>query len=238
MNPTTTGTTQRQSFPVRLHLRVLHVLRGCAVIHMHRASKVVLVAAFAAVSVSCGDAVRQGRSPSMLVINLLTGASGGSGGASTFSGTLYSDVEVLLTTPAPCTPERPCPTIFSDSGEVAFSLAMKDTTIAPTSNNQVTINRYHVEYVRADGRNTPGVDVPFPFDGAVTGTVGGTSTTTLNFEIVRHVAKRESPLVQLIRNPQIISTIARVTFYGRDTVGNEVTVTGSMLIEFGNFGDA
>ena len=97
----------------------------------------------------------------MLVIDLLSGASGGSRGANTFSGTLYSDVQVLLTTPAPCTPERPCPTIFSDSGEVTLSLAMKDSTIAPTSNNQVTINRYRVEYIRADGRNTPGVDVPY-----------------------------------------------------------------------------
>ena len=72
----------------------------------------------------------------------------------------------------------------------------------------------------------------------MTGTVAGTAATTLNFEIVRHVAKQESPLVQLIRSPQIISAIARVTFYGRDTVGNEVAVTGSILVEFGNFGDA
>jgi hypothetical protein len=56
--------------------------------------------------------------------------------------------------------------------------------------------------------------------------------------MVRHVAKEESPLVQLIRNPQIISTIAHVTFYGRDAVGNEISVTGSIGIEFGNFGDA
>ena len=38
-------------------------------------------------------------------------------------------------------------------------------------------------------------------------------------------------------NPTIISTIAEISFFGRDQVGNEVTVTGQMLIQFGNFGD-
>jgi hypothetical protein len=205
---------------------------------MGSVSRGIVIAAVLAASVSCGDVVRQGRAPSMLVINQLTGASGGGRGANTFSGTLFSDVQVLVTTPAPCTPEKACPAVFSDSGQASVSLVMKDAAIAPTSNNQVTINRYHIEYVRADGRNTPGVDVPFPFDGAVTGTVSGNTAATFTFEMVRHVAKEESPLVQLIRNPQIISTIAHVTFYGRDAVGNEISVTGSIGIEFGNFGDA
>ena len=206
-------------------------------IHMRTVSKVILVGAFAAVAVSCGDVVRQGRAPSMLVINQLTGASGGGHAANTFSGTLYSDVQVLLTTPAPCTAASPCPTLFSDSGQASVSLVMKDATLVPTSNNQVTINRYHIEYLRADGRNTPGVDVPYSFDGAVTGTVAGNASTTFTFEMVRHVAKQESPLVQLIQSSKIISTIANVTFYGQDAVGNEISVTGSLLIEFGNFGD-
>jgi hypothetical protein len=207
-------------------------------IDMRSVSKVVFVAAVVASSVSCGDVVRQGRSPAMLVIDGLSGVSGGGRGANTPSGTLYSDVQVLVATPAPCSAERPCPTVFSDAGEVTLSLAMKDATIEPTTNNQITINRYRVEYTRADGRNTPGVDVPHGFDGAVTGTISGASSTTLTFELVRHVAKQESPLVQLIQNRQIIASIARVTFYGRDIVGNEVSVTGSILVEFGNFGDA
>ena len=52
------------------------------------------------------------------------------------------------------------------------------------------------------------------------------------------MTKEEPPLVQLVANPSIIHTIAEVTFYGTDLVGNAVTVTGSMSIEFGNFGDA
>ncbi len=34
-----------------------------------------------------------------------------------------------------------------------------------------------------------------------------------------------------------LEAICDVTFYGQDQVGNEINVTGSILIEFGNFGD-
>ena len=85
----------------------------------------------------------------------------------------------------------------------------------PTSNNQVTLNRYHVSFRRADGRNTPGVDVPYAFDGAATITVPIGNAAGVTFELVRHVAKSETPLVQLINNFTIITTIADVTFYGQ-----------------------
>jgi hypothetical protein len=196
-----------------------------------------------ATATSCGDVVRTGRSPVMLVINNLTAASGGGFAAGVFGNMLHSDVQVLLKNPAPCTAATPCPTVYSDSGVVTLSLALKDigaagAALTPTTNNQVTINRVHIEYIRADGRNMPGVDVPYPFDGAVTGTVPATGQVQLGFEIVRHVAKEESPLVQLVDNPSIITTIARVTFYGHDAVGNELNVMGQIQIDFGNFGDA
>ena len=35
----------------------------------------------------------------------------------------------------------------------------------------------------------------------------------------------------------MISTIAEVTFYGRDQAGNEISVTGLLSINFGDFGD-
>lgn len=193
--------------------------------------------AILAAASGCGDVIRTGRAPVVLVIDLLQAASGGGFGAGTFGGTLRSDVIVLLSSPAPCTPAARCPTVYNDSGQVTLRLVPKDVSVAPTTNNQVTINRYRVSYRRADGRNTPGLDVPYGFDGAVTGTVPAISPLTLGFEIVRHVAKEETPLVQLAQNPQIIATIADVTFYGTDLVGNAVSVTGSILIEFGNFGD-
>ncbi len=199
------------------------------------------ILAVAATAVSCGDVVRQGKAPVFLSIDLLQATRGGAS-AGTPSGFLHSDVETLVTTPAPCTTTSPCRTIFNDSGSITLRLTPKDigSTTSPTtlsSNNEVTINRYHVRFVRADGRNVPGVDVPYAFDGAVTGTVPAAGTLQVGFELVRHIAKKESPLVQLVLGPSIISTIAEITFYGQDRVGNEVSVTGSISVDFGNFGD-
>ncbi len=169
---------------------------------------------------ACGDLTRQGTASSYLIINSLQASSGATGSPST---TLQSDVR------------SDDGTVFSDSGVVALTLAMKDPTsgTGPTTANFITINRYRVRFTRADGRNTPGVDVPHGFDGAVTATVSG--STTIPFELVRHVAKLEAPLEALARNFVIISTIAEITFYGNDQTGREVSVTGQMLVSFGNF---
>ena len=35
----------------------------------------------------------------------------------------------------------------------------------------------------------------------------------------------------------IISTIAEITFYGHDQTGREVSVSGQLLVAFGDFGD-
>ncbi len=93
-----------------------------------------------------------------------------------------------------------------------------------------------MRFIRADGRNTPGVDVPYPFDGAFTTTVTSQETTAV-FELVRHLAKEEAPLKALTVNNVIISTIAEITFYGHDQTGREVSVTGRISVDFGNFGD-
>ena len=200
-----------------------------------------LVAALAAGS-SCGEVARTGSSPVYLIIDQLTGARGGTT-SGTPSGTLASDVITNVTSPEPCSPKTPCPTVFSDSGQAQFRVAPRDVTTsgtptAPTTNSDVTIRRYRVSYRRADGRNTPGVDVPYGFDGAVTGTVRCCGPQqTFGFELVRNVAKEEPPLVQLISSATIITTIADVTFYGHDQVGNSVNAVGSIQIDFGNFGD-
>jgi hypothetical protein len=44
--------------------------------------------------------------------------------------------------------------------------------------------------------------------------------------------------VQLASNPVFLTTLAEVTFYGRDQVGNDVSVTGLIQINFGNFSDS
>jgi hypothetical protein len=199
------------------------------------------LALVAAGATSCGDAVRQGSSPVYLVIDRLAATRGGSSNT-TASSTLLSDVITNATTPPPCSSSSPCPTVFDDSGTVVLRAPLKDiggaTPLVPTTNNEVTITRYTVEYVRTDGRNVPGVDVPYPIDGSITGTIpADNNTLTISFEIVRHTAKQEAPLADLRTSPNIIVTNARVTFYGKDRVGNDISVTGLIQINFGNFGD-
>jgi hypothetical protein len=190
-----------------------------------RLAQGVAVAALALASASCGDLTRQGTASSYLIVSGLEAASGAD--PSTFGGTLNSDVVTVV---------DDVPTVFNDIGRVRLRLAMKDVLTQPSTNNFITVNRYRVTYVRADGRNTPGVDVPYPFDGAFTGTVS-TGELTVGFELVRHIAKAEAPLAALARNFVIISTIAQVTFYGHDQTGREVSVDGQILVSFGNFGD-
>src|ERR1700752_2794849 len=149
--------------------------------------------ALAALGASCGDVTRQGTGSSYLVINALEAASGAE--PTKFGGTLNSDVITVV---------DDVPSIFNDLGRVRLALGMKDAGGAnlpttPTTNNFITVNRYHVRFVRADGRNTPGVDVPYPFDGAFTAPVG-TGAVTAGFELVRHIAKQEAPLGNLMRN--------------------------------------
>jgi hypothetical protein len=198
------------------------------------------VAASAVLAGCGGEFVRDGQSPARLVIVALQAASGAA--PSRIGTTVSSDVLTLVTTGGTCTPEAPCPTIFTDPGSVELRLQLRDlgspgSPASPSALNAVTITRYHVRYVRSDGRNVQGTDVPYEYDGAVTFTVPADGSATAGFTIVRSQAKREAPLAPLVNNDTIISTIAYVTFYGHDQTGNEVSVTGTIDVTFGNFGD-
>lgn len=175
---------------------------------------------------SCTTAVRQGRGSSYLIIDALTAASGAK--PNEFSATLQSDVITAGT-------------VYQDSGTVTLRLGMKNPTspVDPTTNNEITVTSYHVSFSRADGRNTPGVDVPYAFDGAITGTVKLSTSLSVAFPLVRAQAKLEAPLLALRGQggALLISTFAQVTFYGHDQSGNEVSVTGTISVNFADWGD-
>ena len=198
------------------------------------------VVAVSAAIAGCGEFVRDGKSPARLVIMSLQGASGAE--PDEVGTVVHSDVLTMVTEGGGCSNDNPCPTIFGDPGLVELQLQLRDIG-APTSPNSpsplnaVTVSRYHVEYRRSDGRNTPGLDVPYAFDGAATFTVPAAGSAAAGFTLVREVAKREAPLATLVSGGTLITTIANVTFYGRDQAGNDVSVTGSIEITFGNFGD-
>jgi hypothetical protein len=135
------------------------------------------------------------------------------------------------------------PVIYNDVAQATMRLIPKDggtgaVNLNPTPWNAVTINRYRITFIRADGRNTPGVDVPFPVDGAVTATLSPTPTV-VPFEIVRHQMKLEQPLRSLANfgGNRFISTIAEITFYGADVVGNDVQAKASINVSFSDYAD-
>ena len=205
---------------------------------MQLLSRLCLVTVLAVASTSCGS-VAEGQGPSFLVIDSLQGIRGNTT-PGTPSTTLTSDVITNVSSPAPCTAAQPCPTMFGDSGEATMRVVMKDAGAAapstPSALNHITLERYRVDYVRADGRNTPGVDVPYGFDGAIRVTIQD-SPTTFGFQLVRNQAKDEAPLVFLRSNGAIVTTLAKITFFGRDQNGNEISIVGELTINFGNFGD-
>jgi hypothetical protein len=188
---------------------------------------------------SCAsELTRTGSSPSYLVIDSILGARGSAPG--TFAVPLFSDVQTLVEQQVNGQPVR-VPVVYNDLGQVRMHAQLKNPTTptGPSSLNSITITRYHVEYRRSDGRNAPGVDVPYGFDGAATFTVATDSPATFAFDVVRLQAKLEPPLRSMIGQGGSIyvSTIAEITFYGRDQAGNEVEASGTLAVNFGDFAD-
>jgi len=168
---------------------------------------------------SCSDAIRAGQSPSYLILQNLAGGSGN-------SGVVQSDVV------------SDSGSILQDGGTATIQVALKDPQgPTPTPVNSITITQYHVEYVRSDGHNVQGVDVPFAFDSGVTTTITAGGTATVPFTLVRIQAKLEAPLKALAghRGQEAISTIAQVTFYGHDQNGRDVSVTGNIEVDFADW---
>jgi hypothetical protein len=197
-----------------------------------------LTAAALLAATSCSSTVRSGNSPMFLVIQTLQGIRGGPT-AGTPSSVLFSDVLTFLTTGndivtgRQCTPTAPCGAVYSDLGQAVLQLAQKDvlSTTTPTTNNQVTISRIHVHYIFP-----PNVTPVADFDTFATATVPPSGTVAISFDLVKANAKDLPPLVSLDGGGQISAT-AEVTFFGTDQVGNAVSVTGSVQIEFSNWGD-
>jgi hypothetical protein len=187
-----------------------------------------LLASVLAAAAGCSDTVREGRSPAYLIVQSLEAAPGAEDDA--FSSQLQSDVATKGA-------------VFEDVGRVTFRLGLRDigpagSPTSPTLNNFITVDRYVVSFRRTDGRNTPGVDVPYGFEGAGTVTVGA-ADVAMSFVLVRAQAKLEPPLRNLVGGGQSggIGTIADVIFYGRDQTGNDVSVAGSISVQFADWAD-
>jgi len=201
-----------------------------------RTSFAALMVALPLLVSGCGN-VHQGPSDSLVRIIRLEGSSGAS--AATFGVPLISDVITFISRPADQGGNYF--STFNDLGRVTMDLVIKDpgapgVTNVPSPLNDVTFTRYHVQFIRSDGHNVEGVDVPYSFDGASTFTVTPTGGD-FPFEIVHNSAKQEAPLKALATNGQFINAIARVTFFGHDGAGKSVSVSGDLSVIFGDFAD-
>jgi len=198
-----------------------------------RANALVVVSAMLALHLaSCTpDVLQNDESNTIIVINSMQGAQESADGAA--SDDLSSDVCVndsFL--------DGTC-TVLADFGLVEMSAVLKNQDqLTSTFLNDVTFTSYRVNYIRTDGRNTPGVDVPFPFDGATNFTVvanGGSVARA--FVIVRTQAKLERPLVNLAfgGGALVLSVIAEVEFFGTDGGGRAISAKGFLNIQFADF---
>ena len=136
----------------------------------------------------------------------------------------------------------PCQ-VFDDIGQVTTRLLFKDpgtveNPSSPTTVNFVTIDRYRIRYVRSDGRNRPGIDVPYPWEGAMTATTMAESQTAA-FTLVRASAKLEAPLRALAGGggAVILNAMAEIDFYGHDQTGSGVAATGRIGVHFADWAD-
>jgi hypothetical protein len=189
----------------------------------------------------CTKAQLEGTGPVYPVLDQLSASAGAK--PTEFGGFLASDV--LTFVKKNINNQQVCvPTIFEDGGRATFHIAMKDpgsdsAPTIPSPANTINFSRYHVRYVRADGRNTEGVDVPYGFDGGMTLSVLGGNVSIGQLIVVRLQAKEEAPLKQLANGggALVISTIAEITFYGTDQAGHPVSVVGHMNVDFSDWAD-
>lgn len=186
-------------------------------------------------SLGCAAVGRPGQASSYLIVESLLASSGAQPG--TFAGTLASDVQTMVDRTVNGEQMR-VPTALEDLGQVRFRIAMKDPLATVSAVNFITVSRYRVVFRRADGRNTPGVDVPFGFDGVMTSTVGAESSSAV-FTLVRMQNKNEAPLSALAGGggARAIFTLAEVTFYGKDQAGRDVVASATISINFADWGD-
>jgi hypothetical protein len=200
----------------------------------------------------CTDRQLLGQSSAYAVVDEIAAASGAQ--PERFSGALESDVVTYrrMTLDGNVAFVR---TIFEDFARVTMHLALKDpgtadARTAPSPVNAITFTRYHVAYLRTDGRNVPGVDVPYSFDGGMTLTVAGSTASTAELVLVRAQAKDEAPLRalaaarddsgQVVKAPGgaiAISTIAELSFDGTDQAGRAVTATARISVNFADWAD-
>lgn len=190
------------------------------------------------VTYACSRIENDSRSGSLLVVDSVTGQVGDVKGGFTDSTPLLSDTcdneNALPQDPDTCT-------VVNDNATITFlnQFLLEPAGQQGTFLNDIIVNRYRVDYFRPNGRNVPGVDVPFGIDGTMNVRVPSGGTADGSIVIVRHEAKREPPLSELDNGTSegVLTANAQIRFFGQDTAGRTVTATGYLEIHFANYAE-
>lgn len=192
--------------------------------------KILVLIIMALFLASCVAREDDSTSASFLVINSLTGndLEGQPGSLTVFSdvsaaGSIINDNGV-----AEVTTRTYNPTADSPQHDITYYM-------------NVVVDQIDVEFMRTDGRNVEGVDVPYRFTQPMSQLVEVDETVEIPFVLIRHVAKLEAPLVALrdiTSQAFILQLVAKVTIHGKDLGGHRVApVTQYMSVWCANFDD-
>ncbi len=180
---------------------------------------------------SCNPLEDDSTSSSMLLILNINGT--------TFEG---DDVSFHHSDVVQVDPDTGAPGVRADSATVTLQAKLLNPEpLVPQASQytSIVVTRYVVSYSRSDGQNTPGVDVPYSFEGSLSTLIEIDETVDISFVMVREVAKFEPPLLDLRDGGDelVIQTTATIDFYGHDLVNNAVKATGYLSIFFADFVD-
>jgi hypothetical protein len=140
-----------------------------------------------------------------------------------------------------------------DVATVTVMLFRKNPTVpASTPLEDVRLERYEVRFLRSDGANVEGVDVPVRHTGPLNEILHvpaeiNEETISVVIPVVRDQAKREPPLRNLIgvftdqpngslTGAGVITTIAEITIHGRQiTTGEGLSASARTRVIFADF---
>lgn len=200
----------------------------------HKAALLVLlmVLVFAYACTRVEDDTRTG---SVLILETVEGVAGQEGGGGTAGVPLFSDVLTCNQSHTRCG-------IFNDNAD--FTIRNQPLQVGPGAGfdpshmNDIVLTQFRVDYVRANGRNVPGLDVPYGIDGTLNLLVAANGTSDGSITVVRHEAKKEPPLLGLLTDgvEGTITANAAIRLWGHDIAGRTVSTTGYLEIHFADFG--
>lgn len=202
--------------------------------------KVVGIAGLTILMAGCTpEWARENATGLLMTVSDITGTPGGTGLED--GDVLFSDVSQWI----------------NDDAVVTISLFRKNPSVTNSSPlEDVRLETYQVRYLRSDGRNVEGVDVPNRITGALNSILihapsgTGEAEADVVINVVRHVAKREAPLINLIGvlptatrsislpGQGIITTVAEITIFARQVTTREpLQATGRFQVTFADFAD-